>query len=68
MMNWRDELTDAERAELAQARPGSLVHRLAQLLDEAARAAIPSRQQLSQLDKSNAYIPRNLIRLDEERR
>jgi hypothetical protein len=62
-MMWRDELTEAEREELAQARPGSLAYRLAQLLDEAARAGIPSRAQLKQLDKR--YVPRELIRLDE---
>lgn len=66
MINWREELTDAEKSELAQARPGSLAYRLAQLLDEAARGGIPSRAQLKQLDRQ--YVPRNLVRLDEEGR
>lgn len=33
-MSWRDRLTPAERAELEAAPPGSLLARLARLLDE----------------------------------
>lgn len=41
MMNWRDSLTIEERQAVKSAAPGSLVFKLARLLDEA--SALPER-------------------------
>jgi len=66
---WRDSLTPEEKKAVAQAQPGSLVHRLAALLDQceglADHGRIPDRGTLSHFDRNNSSIPRGISRLDE---
>lgn len=49
--------------------PGSLIHKLAMLLDKkeftVADGRIPQRGMLNQFDNPNRYIPPNIVRLDE---
>ncbi|MCB8985856.1 MAG: hypothetical protein H6659_18655 [Ardenticatenaceae bacterium] len=66
---WRDQLTPEELAEVRDAMPGSLIHKLAMLLDKkeftVADGRIPQRGMLNQFDNPNRYIPPNIVRLDE---
>lgn len=49
--------------------PGSLIHKLAALLDQneftVADGRIPQCSRLNQFDNPNIYVPPNIVRLDE---
>lgn len=65
---WRDQLTPEEKQKLSQAAPGSLIHKLATLLDQREQMSdgrIPGRSSLSRFDRDELYIPQDIIRLDE---
>lgn len=67
-MNWRDSLTPEEQTAVNAAAPGTLIHKLSNLLDQRegmlGNGRLPDRHTLFLLDKK-PYIPPNIIRLDE---
>jgi len=59
---WKNQLSSDELEALNSAPQGSLVRKLADLLDQMESRPL-SRSQLRQLDKQ--YVPPNIVRLDE---